>query len=170
MSNKSNPAKPPQGNAPNGKRPVNIFSILLYIAIFGVLIYMWQAVGGSTDPVKKEWLSIKDGMLASGDVEKIVFTRNLDKGEIYIKSDSVSKYRNQFGGVDPVTGPQFYFLVSGTFEPEDEFGRLTDRITGEHDFVCREEPFHTFIGHTDFLGILGQLFVGEAGITVLLLK
>jgi len=152
MSNKSNPAKPPQGNAPNGKRPVNIFSILLYIAIFGVLIYMWQAVGGSTDPVKKEWLSIKDGMLASGDVEKIVFTRNLDKGEIYIKSDSVSKYRNQFGGVDPVTGPQFYFLVSGSFEPEDEFGQVLEEMPEDKRFeVVTEEQNNNWMRIVDWL-------------------
>lgn len=123
MSNKRNPINPQGSGASGGKKPnINIFTILLYIAIFGVLIYMWQSIGGGTDPIKKEWLSIKDGMLASGDVEKIVFTRNLDKGEIYIRPDSVGKYRNLFGGVDPVNGPQFYFLVSESFDAEEEFG------------------------------------------------
>ena len=152
MSNKNKPADPQGGAAPGGKKPFNIFTVLLYIAIFGVLIYMWQSLGSSTEPIKKEWLSIKDDMLASGDVEKIVFTRNLDKGEIYIKADSVSKYRNLFGGVDPVAGPQFYFLVSGSFDAETEFGQVLEAMPENQRFeVVTEEQNNNWMRIVDWL-------------------
>ncbi|MBR4771937.1 MAG: ATP-dependent zinc metalloprotease FtsH, partial [Bacteroidales bacterium] len=153
MSNKRNPVNPQGGGASGSKKPsVNIFTILLYIAIFGVLIYMWQSIGGSTEPIKKEWLSIKDGMLASGDVEKIVFTRNLEKGEIFIKQDSVGKYRNLFGGVDPVTGPQFYFLVSDSFDAEQEFGNVLAELPEDKRFeVVTEEQNNNWMRLVDWL-------------------
>ena len=153
MSNKSNPIKPQGNGASGGKKPnVSIFTILLYIAIFGVLIYMWQSIGGGTDPIKKEWLSIRDDMLTSGDIEKIVFTRNLDKGEIYIKQDSVSKYRNLFGGIDPVNGPQFYFLVSGSFDAEEEFGKVLESMPEDQRFeVVTEEQNNNWMRIVDWL-------------------
>ncbi|MBO7479224.1 MAG: AAA family ATPase, partial [Bacteroidales bacterium] len=113
---------------------------------------MWQSVGKSAEPQKKEWLSIKDDLLASGDVEKIVFTRNLDKAEIFLKADSVSKYRNQFGGVDPVTGPQFYFLVSGSFDAETEFGQVLEQMPEEQRFeVVTEEQNNNWVRVIDWL-------------------
>ena len=149
---KNNPFKPLGNTPPGGKKPVNIFTVLLYIAIFGALIFMWQSVGKSAEPQKKEWLSIKDDLLASGDVEKIVFTRNLDKAEIFLKADSVSKYRNQFGGVDPVTGPQFYFLVSGSFDAETEFGQVLEQMPEEQRFeVVTEEQNNNWIRVIDWL-------------------
>ena len=149
---KNNPFKPLGNTPPGGKKPVNIFTVILYIAIFGALIFMWQSVGKGTEPQKKEWLSIKDDLLPSGDVEKIVFTRNLDKAEVFLKQDSVSKYRNQFGGIDPVDGPQFYFLVSGSFDAETEFGQVLENMPQEQRFeVVTEEQNNTWVRVIDWL-------------------
>ncbi|MBO7371669.1 MAG: ATP-dependent zinc metalloprotease FtsH, partial [Bacteroidales bacterium] len=83
---------------------------------------------------------------------KIVFTRNLDKAEIFLKADSVSKYRNQFGGVDPVTGPQFYFLVSGSFDAETEFGQVLEQMPEEQRFeVVTEEQNNNWVRVIDWL-------------------
>ena len=149
---KNNPFKPLGNTPPGGKKPVNIFTVILYIAIFGALIFMWQSVGKGTEPQKKEWLSIKDDLLPSGDVEKIVFTRNLDKAEVFLKQDSVSKYRNQFGGIDPVDGPQFYFLVSGSFDAETEFGQVLENMPQEQRFeVVTEEQNNNWVRVIDWL-------------------
>jgi len=151
-TNNTNPGGKAPGPGGVKKPGVNIFTVLLYIFIFGAIIFMWQNIGGGTETVKKEWLSIKDDMLPSGDVEKIVFTRNLEKAEIYIKTDSVGKYRNQFGGVDPVKGPQFYFLVSNSFDAEKEFGQVLESMPEEARFdVVTEEHNNNWVRLVDWL-------------------
>ena len=42
-------------------------------------------------------------------------------------------------------------------------------VAGHDDFIGREELLHAFVGHADFARLLGQQFVGDAGVGVLLL-
>ena len=46
---------------------------------------------------------------------------------------------------------------------------LAHGVACEDDLLSREEPFHTFVGHTDFLRFLGQQLVGDTRIGVLFL-
>lgn len=102
-------------------RPVRGLMWVLY-AIFAIaLVYVIKAYSGS-DPVKTEWLTVKESMIPEGDVEKITYITNLHRAEVYIRKDSLSKYVNRyFGGQTPVAGPHFYFIVSGNFNAEENF-------------------------------------------------
>jgi len=91
-------------------------------------------MGGSSDPLKKEWIEIKEQILVSGDVDKIVFIRNENKAEVYIKKDSLEKYKNQFGGNAPKAGPHFYFLVSDSFDAEKEFSQVRELLPVDNRF------------------------------------
>ena len=84
-------------------------------------MYFWGFKGGN--PVKKEWYQVKEQMIPAGDVEKIIYITNKNRVEVAIKKDSLSKYKNQFGGSVPKFSPQFYFLVSSNFGPELEAAR-----------------------------------------------
>ncbi|MFA6712840.1 MAG: ATP-dependent zinc metalloprotease FtsH [Bacteroidales bacterium] len=105
----------------------------MYIILLIGLVYMWR-MGGSSDPLKKEWIEIKEQILVSGDVDKIVFIRNENKAEVYIKKDSLEKYKNQFGGNAPKAGPHFYFLVSDSFDAEKEFSQVRELLPVDNRF------------------------------------
>ncbi|MGX8707628.1 MAG: hypothetical protein ACSW72_02615, partial [Bacteroidales bacterium] len=103
-----------QRNPRQQRRGFNWFSLVYLFLLLG-LAYMWSSTGTS-DPLKKEWLDVKETLLASGDVEKLVYVRNEHKGEIYLKQASLDKYKNLYGGREPKAGPHFYFLVSEKFD------------------------------------------------------
>lgn len=117
---------------PKSKKPKLGFYWIYIILLIG-LVYMWR-MGGSSDPLKKEWIEIKEQILVSGDVEKIVFIRNENKAEVYIKKDSLDKYKNQFGGNAPKAGPHFYFLVSDSFDAEKEFSQVRELLPVDNRF------------------------------------
>lgn len=106
-----------------GKRPSGFNTFWIYIPLLAFLAYMyfWGFKGGN--PVKKEWYQVKEQMIPAGDVEKIIYITNKNRVEVAIKKDSLSKYKNQFGGSVPKFSPQFYFLVSSNFGPELEAAR-----------------------------------------------
>lgn len=130
---------------------IKIGNILIYIILIGVLIFMWQTSSHS-DPLKKEWLSLSETILPSGDVEKVIYIRNQNRAEVYLKENAISKYRNQFGGEDPVTGPQFYFLVSSSFDVEKEFAQLLESMPEQSRFeLVTEEKNNNFLRVIDWL-------------------
>ncbi|MFA5325083.1 MAG: ATP-dependent zinc metalloprotease FtsH [Bacteroidales bacterium] len=117
---------------PKSKKPKLGFYWIYILLLIG-LVYMWR-MGGSSDPLKKEWIEIKEQILVSGDVDKIVFIRNENKAEVYIKKDSLEKYKNQFGGNAPKAGPHFYFLVSDSFDAEKEFSQVRELLPVDNRF------------------------------------
>ncbi|MBQ0024421.1 MAG: ATP-dependent zinc metalloprotease FtsH [Bacteroidales bacterium] len=116
--------QPRKGGAQQQKGGGFPWTSLIYIALILALGYMWVG-SGSADPLKKEWIEVKDTILKSGDVGKVVFIRNDRRGEIYIEKESLPKYKNLFGGKEPKSSsPQFYFLVSENFDAEAQFEEL----------------------------------------------
>lgn len=98
----------------------------LYILLIGGIIFMFTTSRGS-NPQKVEWDEVQQMALA-GDIQEIDFVRNDLKGQIKMRSDRVGKYASKFGGEVPDKSPQFYFLVSGSFNAEEMFGELNARI------------------------------------------
>ena len=89
------PAGPQNNGQRRGREPrrgFNWFSLVYLVLLLG-LAYMWSSTG-TADPLKKEWLDVKETLLASGDVEKLVYVRNEHKGEIYLKQSALEKYKN----------------------------------------------------------------------------
>ena len=113
------------GGAPGPVRPMRGLMWALYV-IFGIaMIWIVRNYSGS-DPVKTEWLTVKESMIPQGDVEKITYVTNLHRAEVYIRKDSLPKYVNRyFGGQTPAAGPHFYFIVSSNFNAEENFEATT---------------------------------------------
>ncbi len=114
------------------RRGFNWFSLVYLFLLLG-LAYMWSSTG-TANPLKKEWIDIKDGLLVSGDVDKLVYVRNEHKGDIYLKQSSLEKYKNLYGGREPKAGPHFYFLVSEKFDAETQFDTLVESLPPEKQF------------------------------------
>lgn len=119
--------------------------IWVYVLMLAGIVYMWTTYDGG-DPVKTEWTKVKEQMVAAGDVEKIVFISNLNKAEVFIKKESLSKYKNQFGGKEPKFGPQFYFVVSANFNAEEQFEEVRIQLPENKRFSIETEERTNYFG------------------------
>lgn len=127
---------------PKSRYIIYIVYGLLFVGIF----FLWNG-SSKVDPIKKEWLDIKEEM-SDGDIDKIVYIRNERRGEVTIKKDSLDQYASQFpNNKISHTGPQFYFLVSEKFEPEAEFDALRSQLPEEQKFKVVIEQKHNVWGN-----------------------
>ena len=99
----------------------------LYILLFvGIGFLLFRNSGGQ--PQKVEWAQVQE-MFKAGDIKDIHFVRNDFKGTITIKPDRLDSYADLFAGKQiPKSSPHFFFLTSGKFDPELEFGRLNSEL------------------------------------------
>ncbi len=167
-NNDTTPQENPQGgnkgskwpekfSLPNGgkiKRPRWIVIIIYALLLFG-LVALWTTGGGS-NPVKKEWFEVRDEILPTGSVSKVVFVRNTNRGEVYVKSTAAERYKNYFPeGSQPKKGPYFYFLVSDNFNAEKEFDAVLQQIPELDRFdVVVEERTSGWANIMDWLWII----------------
>ena len=98
----------------------------LYIILLGVLIWMFFG-DNDGEPKKIEWAEVKE-LWQSGDIKDVTFVRNEYEGEVTIKPDRLEKYASRFENGVPKKSPHFTFMVSKSFDAEDEFGRLNDSL------------------------------------------
>ena len=146
MNEGQGPQRPDDGGRRRFQQPrkFNWFS-LVYIVLLVGFAYMWMN-SGTSDPLKKEWMDVKETILTSGDVEKLVYVRNERKGEIYLKQSALEKYKNQFGGREPKGGPHFYFLVSDKFDAEEQFDALAESLPEASRFRVVVEEHKSYWG------------------------
>ncbi|PKO96469.1 MAG: cell division protein FtsH [Bacteroidetes bacterium HGW-Bacteroidetes-7] len=115
------------------------FNVLwIYIILLGAIAYMWSSYDGG-EPLKSEWLKVKEQLISQGDVEKIIFVSNQNRAEVFIKKDSLEKYKEKFGGKEPKFGPHYYFVVSSNFNPEEQFELVLEQIPDEQKFSFEVE-------------------------------
>ena len=107
MANQTN-NKRGKGKAPQPK----FNAIWIYVPLLVMIGYMYFFGANGGDPIKTEWYKVKEQMIPQGDVEKVTFITNQHRAEVSIKTDSLGKYKNMFGGREPKYGPHFYFIVS----------------------------------------------------------
>ena len=113
-------------NKPNNVKKITFKISWIYILLFGLLLWMFYDNSESM-PKKIEWAEVKE-IWQSGDVEEVTFIRNEFEGEMTIKPDRVEKYSEKFTEGIPKTSPHFTFMVSGSFNAENEFGALNDSL------------------------------------------
>ena len=74
MENNNRGQRAPQNNPSNRsrqpRRGFNWFSLIYLVLLLG-LAYMWSSTG-TADPLKREWIDVKETLLTSGDVEKLL--------------------------------------------------------------------------------------------------
>lgn len=133
---------PKDKNNPNKQMPKMWppkFNVLwIYIILLGAIAYMWSSYDGG-EPLKSEWLKVKEQLINKGDVEKIIFVSNQNRAEVFIKKDSLAKFKEKFGGKEPKFGPHFYFVVSSNFNPEEQFEQVLEQIPAEQKFSFEVE-------------------------------
>lgn len=112
--------------------------IWIYIILLGAIAYMWSSYDGG-EPLKSDWLKVKEQMIKGGDVEKILYISNQYRAEVFIKKDSLVKYKERFGGKEPKFGPQFYFVVSSNFNPEEQFEEVLLQLPEDKQFSFEVE-------------------------------
>ena len=123
----------PKDNNNNDKkkrRAIQINLSWLYILLI-VGIAMMLFGNRSPQPQKIEWAQVKQMML-DGDIKEIHFIRNDYKGNITVKPDRLGKYADLFPqGQVPTKSPHFNFLVSGSFNAEQEFDALNSQLPAD---------------------------------------
>ena len=113
-------------NKPDNEKKVVFRISWFYIIFIGLLIWMFMD-NSEVGPKKIEWAEVKE-IWQSGDVEEVTFIRNEFEGEMTIKPDRVENYLDKFTEGMPKRSPHFTFMVSGSFNAENEFGALNDSL------------------------------------------
>ena len=121
-------------------------AVWIYVPLLFMIGYMYFFGANGGDPVKKEWFEVKEQMIPQGDVEKITFVSNEKMAEVTIKKDSLSKYKNMFGGREPKYGPHFFFKVSGNFEAEQQFEQARAALPEDQRFSVEIEERTNYVG------------------------
>ena len=121
-------------------------AVWIYVPLLFMIGYMYFFGADGGDPVKKEWFEVKEQMIPQGDVEKITFVSNEKMAEVTIKKDSLSKYKNMFGGREPKFGPHFFFKVSGNFEAEQQFEQARAALPEDKRFSVEIEERTNYLG------------------------
>ncbi|MFY9116272.1 MAG: ATP-dependent zinc metalloprotease FtsH [Bacteroidales bacterium] len=125
------------GNIPNKqnksiKRRFNPF-FWIYVVLIAVIIYFMFS-NRSAEPVKTEWMVVKEQMVPGGEVEKLVYISNQQRAELHLKPDALEKYKHKFGDKIPKYAPHFYFMVSDTFDAETQFEALRNTLPEDQRF------------------------------------
>ena len=131
---------------------------IIMIILTGIAI-MWTSYQGG-EPVKTEWLKVKDNMISAGDVEKIVFVTNENMAEVYIKKANLPKYKNMFGGKEPKFGPHFYFIVSGNFNLEEQVDSVMAGLDPAKRFSVETEQRTNYFGKAMEWLLLPLMLIG----------
>ncbi len=126
-------------------KPQKFNSLWIILIILTGIAIMWNSYQGG-EPVKTEWFTIKEKMIPQGDIEKLVFVTNQNTAEVFIRKDSLYKYKNKFGGKEPKFGPQFYFIVSGNFNLEEQVDAVMAGIEPEKRFAVETEQRTNYFG------------------------
>ena len=126
-------SKTPKNTKKKGAGRAPLWLNWFYILLIGGLVYMMFSPA-SAGPVKKEWVDVKTQILPEGYVDKIVYVRNQRRGEIYLNSAGVERYKDQFTGKIPKSGPHFFFLVTENFDAENEFEAIRDTLPESRQF------------------------------------
>jgi hypothetical protein len=140
VPNKNNP-KP---SLPPGKKRFNPFFWVYIILIAIIIFFMFSNRSG--DPVKTEWITVKEQMGPGFEIEKLVYVSNLQRAELYIKPDALEQYKTKFGDKIPRFAPQFYFIVSDSFDAETQFEQLRNSLPEEQRFKIEVEQRSSYWG------------------------
>ena len=115
----------------NNKSPkIRIVRINLSWFFYALLIVGigWMLFSNRSLPEKVEWAQVEQ-MIKDGDVKEVRFVRNDFRGTVSLRPEAVQKYVTLYpGGIPPKSSPQFFFLTSTRFDPEETFGELNSAL------------------------------------------
>ncbi len=137
------------GNIPNKqnkptKRRFNPF-FWIYVVLIAVIVYFMFS-NRSAEPVKTEWMVVKEQMGPAGEIEKLVYVSNQQRAELHIKPDALEQYKHKFGEKIPKYAPHFYFIVSDTFDAETQFEALRNSLPEDQRFPVEVDQRTSYWG------------------------
>ena len=132
-------------NKQTKKSPISV-ATLIYIPLVLFLIYLFFNYKGG-NPIKVEWWEVKESMIAAGDVEKIEYFTNEYKGNVILKKDRLSSYKDKFGGKTPTFTNLFYFQVPSSFDAEKEFSEIRESLPEDKKFKYSFEVSPDYLGN-----------------------
>lgn len=98
-----------------------------YLILIGIIIWMFFDQSGLNTPQKVEFSQVKT-MFLKGDIKEITFIRNKFQGFVTIEPDAVAEYQKEFKDRLPESSPHLVFLVSSSFNAEEQFEELNDSL------------------------------------------
>ena len=144
--------KPPKNN------PAKFNYMWIYAGLLALLAYVWFTYDEGA-PVKTEWIVVKEQMIPSGDIDKIVYISNLHQAMIHLKRDRVESYRLLAGDKMPKAPPHFYFIVSDNFNIETRLEEERELLPPEQRFDIEVEKQNNFFGRLLDWMLLPLLFL-----------
>jgi len=115
----------------------------IYVGLLAALAYVWFTYDGGT-PVKTEWLTVKERIIPSGDIEKFVYVSNTNQVMVYLKRDRLEVYQSLFDDKIPNTAPHLFFLVSDSFDIESKLLEERNELLEEQRFGMEVEKEGNF--------------------------
>ena len=112
----------------------------IYAGLSALLIYVWITYDGGS-PVKTEWTKVKEQMIPSGDIARIVYISNMDQVMIHIKKDRVANYESDNV---PKTGPHYYFLIGSNTDIETKIEEALEQLPPEQRIITEVEKQSNF--------------------------
>jgi cell division protease FtsH len=153
-NNPKNPQKQGPNPLPTGKKP-RFNPLWIYLILISFLLYLW-VFNNDSNPVQIQWLDVKEKMMPAGDIEKITLITNLNHVEVYVKKDSLYKYKKYFGfkETNHIIAPQFYFVIPSMFDADTKFGEARQQLPDGKKFSIETAERRDYFGR-----ILEWLFV-----------
>jgi cell division protease FtsH len=132
----------PRNNIPPKKR----FNPFWIYAIMGlVFVYFWFNYN-SFEPQKTEWQEVKEKLLPENDVERLVLITNQERVEVYLRKDSLEKFKSRFGEVPPPKGPHFYFINQSDLEVYKNVEAFNETIATDKAVKIETEIRNNYLG------------------------
>jgi cell division protease FtsH len=145
-TNQKNASKKGNTPLPGSKKP-RFNSMLMYLLIGGMFIYLFMFYNAN-NPIQVQWLDVKENMMPAGDIEKITLITNLNRVEVYVRQDSLYKYKKYFGFREdlPTKSPQFYFVIPSSFDADTKFENVRQQLDGSKKFNIETDERRDYFG------------------------
>lgn len=117
------------------------FNIYWMWGIIILIIIGWSFMGGSGQQSKISWDTLRDTLMPSGNVDKVVVFNN-ETAQVYIKSGKIADYKRQERyRYIPETGPQFYFSIGALEKFQTDYEATQVQVLDEKGVVTPSLSF-----------------------------
>ena len=144
---KNNKVKPNLGNT----KPMNNVPKINPYWIYGVIIIAFLAIQWFTlgaGPVETNWMEVKNTMLQSNDIKKIIVI-NREEAQIYLKETSYDKYteklKNSFTAPAKI-GPHFFFTIGSVETFEASLQEAQESLSPDNKISVEYKTVHNYLG------------------------
>ncbi len=146
LNNTPTPQQRPQPSQnPRTPQRGRFSSFWIYGLMIAAFIYLWYSFN-QFNPVKAEWQEVKEQMLPANDVDELDIITNQNKVEIYIRKDSLNKYKERLGKTLPKEGPHFYFINQPDFQVYKTVSALNDSLPKTHFVKLQTDVRNDYFG------------------------